>query len=75
MNIEEQWNDIERGKLKNSEKILSQCHFVHHRSHWTDLGANLGHRGEKPATNRLSYGTALMYVLVLFFLFPNILFQ
>jgi hypothetical protein len=23
---------------------------------WTDLGANLGLRGEKPATNRLSYG-------------------
>jgi hypothetical protein len=26
------WNDIDRGKLKNSEKSLCQCHFVHHKS-------------------------------------------
>jgi hypothetical protein len=25
---------------------------------WTDLGLNPGLRGEKPATNRLSHGTA-----------------
>jgi hypothetical protein len=24
---------IDRGKPKNSEKKLSQCHFVHHKSH------------------------------------------
>jgi hypothetical protein len=46
------------GKPKNSDKYLSQCHFVHHKSHWTDLGANPGRRGESPATNRLSYATA-----------------
>jgi hypothetical protein len=27
---------------------------------WTDPGSNPGLRGEKPATNRLSHGTALM---------------
>jgi hypothetical protein len=27
------WNDIDKGKLKDSEKTLSQCHFVHHKSH------------------------------------------
>jgi hypothetical protein len=48
------------GNPKNSEKNLSQYHFVHHRSHWIDLGANPGCRGEKSVTNRLSHGTANM---------------
>jgi hypothetical protein len=29
---ETQWNDTD-GKLKNSEKNLSQYHFVNHKSH------------------------------------------
>jgi hypothetical protein len=33
VNTEQQWNDSDRGKLKNSEKNLSQCHFVHHKFH------------------------------------------
>jgi hypothetical protein len=35
------WNDIDRGKLKDSEKNLSQFHFVHHKSHWIDPGVIL----------------------------------
>jgi hypothetical protein len=27
------WNDIDRGKSKNLKKNLSQCHFVHQKSH------------------------------------------
>jgi hypothetical protein len=48
------WNDIDRGKPKDSEKNLSQCNFVHHKSQWIDQGANQGRRGERPATNLLS---------------------
>jgi hypothetical protein len=45
-------------KPKNSKKKLSQCHFVHHKTHWIDPGANPGRGDNRPATNRLSHGTA-----------------
>jgi hypothetical protein len=38
---------------------LSHCHFVHHKPHMLCPDANPGRRGGKPATNRLTYGTAL----------------
>jgi hypothetical protein len=31
--MEHRWNEIDRGKPKNSGKNLSQCHFVHHKCH------------------------------------------
>jgi hypothetical protein len=31
--MEHRWNEIDRGKPKFSRKDLSQCHFVHHKSH------------------------------------------
>jgi hypothetical protein len=52
------WNDIDRGKPKNSEKNLSQCHFVHHKSHIDSPCAIPGLQKERPAANRLSHGTA-----------------
>jgi hypothetical protein len=60
MNMEQQWDDTDQGKPKDLEKNLSQCHFVRHKSHWTSLGANLGLCCEKPATNHLCYGMALL---------------
>jgi hypothetical protein len=38
---------------------LPRRHFVHHKSHLPDSGANQGRRGGKPATNRFIYGAAL----------------
>jgi hypothetical protein len=31
--MEHRWNETDRAKPKNSGKNLSQCHFVHHKSH------------------------------------------
>jgi hypothetical protein len=56
VNIERRWNDADRRNPKDSEKNLSQCHFVHHNSTptLTALGAKPGLRGDKSTTNRLS---------------------
>jgi hypothetical protein len=42
------WNYIYRGKPKNSEKNLSQCHFVHHKFHMDDLKAKPGLCSKRP---------------------------
>jgi len=36
------WNDIDRGHPKYSEKNLSQCQFVHHRSYMDRPGVETG---------------------------------
>ena len=47
------------GQNRQLGEKLSQCHFVLHKSHM-DLtwDRTPGLRGERPATNRLSHGTA-----------------
>jgi hypothetical protein len=42
----------------NSDKILFQCHFMYHISHMGLPGMNPVLRGERPATNSFSHGTA-----------------
>jgi hypothetical protein len=59
--MEQQWYDTDKRKPKESEKSLSQCHFVLHKSHMNSHGTNPRLHGKKTATNRLSYGTALGY--------------
>jgi hypothetical protein len=41
---------------------LPQYLFVHHKPHMHCPDANLGRSGGKPATNRLSYGTASLEI-------------
>jgi hypothetical protein len=49
------WNNIVRGKPENSEKYLSQCDPVHHKSHTEQRDIDLRRAG--PAINHLSHGT------------------
>jgi len=33
LSVEHQLNGTDKGRLKCSEKSLSQCHFIYHKSH------------------------------------------
>jgi hypothetical protein len=52
------------GENKVLGENLSQCCFVHHKPHMLCPDANPGRRGGKPATNRLSYGTASLILAI-----------
>jgi hypothetical protein len=45
-------------ELKYMEKTSPSTNLSTTIPTWPDLGSNLGHHSEKPATNRLSYGMA-----------------
>jgi hypothetical protein len=52
------WNEDWQGIPKYSEKTYPSATLSTTNPIWPDLGSNPGRRGGKPATNRLSYGTA-----------------
>jgi hypothetical protein len=55
---EPRWNDVDR-ETEELRENLSQCHFVHHKTHMHYEVANQDLRDERPATNRLSHVMAL----------------
>jgi hypothetical protein len=54
------WNEDGQGKPKYSEKTCPSATLSTTNSTWLGPGSNPGRRGGKPATNRLSYGVALL---------------
>jgi hypothetical protein len=56
--MEHQWNEIDRGKPTTRRKTCLRATLPTTNLTWTDPGSNPGLRGERPATNRLSHGTA-----------------
>jgi hypothetical protein len=50
VNMRQRWNDIDRGEPKNSEKNLSQWHFILHKSDVKWPAMNPGLCVEKPVT-------------------------
>ena len=56
--MEHRWNEIDIGKPKYSGKTCPSATLSTTNPIWTDPGSNLSLRGGRPATNRLSHGTA-----------------
>ena len=55
---EHQWNEIDRGKPTTRRKTRPSATLSTTNPTWTDPGSNPGLRSGRPATNRLSHGTA-----------------
>jgi hypothetical protein len=58
MNMEQWWNDIFAVETEVLGENLPSATLSTTNLTWIDPGANPGLRGERPATNRLSHGTA-----------------
>jgi hypothetical protein len=58
------WNENCQGKPKYYEETWASATFLTTNPTWFHLRSEPGRRGGKPATNRLSYGTAQTAVLI-----------
>jgi hypothetical protein len=58
MSMQHWRNDTDREKQKYPDRNLSNYHHSTINLTWSDLGSKPGLRGERPATNLLSHGTA-----------------
>jgi uncharacterized membrane protein len=73
------WNENWQGKPKYSDKTCPGATLFTTNPTWPDLGSNSSRRGEKLATNRLSYGTAIwlwvtsMYLVLAVFISQSLL--
>jgi hypothetical protein len=54
MSVERRWNDTDRRKEKYAEINVFQYHFFTTNITWTAEGSNAAHRGETPASTRLT---------------------
>jgi hypothetical protein len=57
--MEHQWNKIDRGKPITRRKPCPSATLSTTNPTWTDPGSNPGFHSGRPATNRLSHGTAI----------------
>jgi hypothetical protein len=63
---ERRWNDILTGKNRRTRrKTCPSANLSTTNPTWIDPGANPSFRGERPATNDLSHGSALKWMLLL----------
>jgi hypothetical protein len=61
-NGEPRWNETDRKNRRTQRKTRIIATLSTTTPTWNDEGANLGFRGERPATNRLSHSTAWIKV-------------
>jgi hypothetical protein len=63
------WNEMWlAGETEVLRENLPRRHFVHHKSHLPNPGANPGCFGWKPATSRFSYGVAWINLIPCYFI-------
>jgi hypothetical protein len=71
--MEHRWNEIDREKPTTRRKTCPSATLSTTNLTWTDQGSIPGLRGERPATNRLSHGTAITLCWKILFIYCEII--